>query len=362
MKAAVCYGEGQPLAVEEVTCASPAEGEVKVQVGACAICQSDLHFLSGAWPGKSFPAICGHEVAGTVVAAGKSVAAAREGDRVIVSLIRDCGTCRYCAAGHPYLCETTLALDTEERFRNGAGQRVYQGLRVGGFAEQVLVHQSQLVAIPDDMPLDQASLLACGVLTGYGAVVNAAKMPPGVSAAVIGIGGVGMNCLQAAAIGRAETLIAIDVVPEKFALARDLGATHCLNPKEGSVSEAVMEITRGLGVDYVFVAAGSAAAIEQGAEILSKMGCMVLAALPPAGVTAKIQPRFVVNKSQTIMGTKMGSARLPIDVPKLLEHYRAGHLKLAELIAGHYPLTSINDAIATAGQGEAARNVIMFDQ
>jgi Zn-dependent alcohol dehydrogenase len=361
MKAAVCYGEGQPLVVEEVTCPSPGEGEVKVRVGACAICQSDLHYLSGAWPGKPFPAVCGHEVAGTVVAAGRAVESAREGDRVIVSLIRDCGTCRYCASGHPYLCETLLPIDSGERFRDPQGQRVYQGLRVGGFADHVVVHQSQLAAIPDDMPFDQASLLACGVLTGYGAVANAARMRPGASVAVIGIGGVGINCLQAAAIGRAETLIAIDRVPEKFALARKLGATHTLDPKDTAVVEAVLELTGGFGVDYVFVAAGSGAAIEQGAEILSKLGCMVVAALPPAGVSAQIEPRFLVNKNQTFMGSKMGSARLTVDVPKLLEHYREGRLELAALIGGHYPLAGINDAMATAGRGAAARNVITFD-
>ena len=370
MKAAVSYGAGQPLAVEDVVMTGPARGEVVVQVGACAICQSDLHYLSGAWPGKPFPVVCGHEVAGTVVAVGRSVAGVREDDRVIVSLIRNLGTCDpclaghpshgYCRAGHPYLCEATLPLDREERFANGDGARVHQGLKVGGFAEQVLVHPSQLATIPADMPLDEASLLACGVLTGYGAVFNSAKMRPGATVAVIGIGGVGINCLQAAVIGNAETVIAIDVVPEKFVLAQVLGATHTLNAKETSVTEAVMEITGGFGVDYAFVAAGSGAAIEQGAEILAKLGCLVVAALPPAGVTAQIQPRFLVNKNQSMLGTKMGSARLSHDIPVLIGHYRAGRLKLGALIAERYPLDRINDAIESAGQGAAARNVIEF--
>ncbi len=372
MKAAVSYGAGQPLVVEEVTVASPGEGEVAVQVGACAICQSDLHYLSGAWPGKPFPVICGHEVAGTVTDVGKSVESVREGDRVIASLIRNLGTCDpciaehpshgYCRAGHPYLCETSLPLDREERFTNPGGARVHQGLKVGGFAEHVLVHPSQLAVIPSDMPLEEASLLACGVLTGYGAVFNSAKMRPGGSVVVIGIGGVGINCLQAAAIGNAETVIAVDVVPEKFALARELGATHTLNAKETSVTEAVMEITGGFGVDYAFVAAGSGAAIEQGAEVLAKLGCMVVAALPPAGVTAQVQPRFLVNKNQAILGTKMGSAQLSHDIPILIDHYRAGRLKLGALIADRYPLDRINDAIESAGQGAAARNIIEFNR
>ena len=361
MKAAVCYDEGAELVVEDISYMSPGAGEVVVRVGACAICQSDLHYLSGAWPGMNFPAICGHEVAGTVIAVGEGVRAIMEGARVIVSLIRDCGTCKYCQAGHPYLCRTAMPLDRESRFHNTSGERIYQGLRVGGFAEQVLVHQSQLVEIPVDMPFDQASLLACGVLTGYGAVVNAANIQPGASVAVIGIGGVGINCLQAAAITEAGPLIAIDVVPEKFHLARRLGASHTLNPNEVDPVEAVMEITAGFGADYVFVAAGSGVAMEQGAAMLSALGCMVIAALPPAGESAAVQPRLLVNKNQTIIGTKMGSARLSVDIPKLLAHYATGKLKLAELIAGRHELSEINHAIASAGRGEAARNVIVFD-
>lgn len=372
MKAAVSYGAGRPLEVEEVSVASPAEGEVLVEVGACAICQSDLHYLSGAWPGKPFPAICGHEVAGTVIAAGKSVDGVAEGDRVVASLIRDLGTCDpcraghprrgYCRAGHPYLCETSIPLDREERFRNPAGERVHQGLKVGGFAERILIHHSQLARVPQDMPLEHASLLACGVLTGYGAVFNTARMPPGATVAVVGIGGVGINCLQAAAIGEAETLIAIDLAPQKFELARRLGASHALDASDQGVKDAVLEITEGFGVDYAFVAAGAGPAIELGAEILGKLGCLVVAALPPAGVSARMHPRLLVNRNQSVLGTKMGSARLSRDIPILVEHYRAGRLALGELIAGRYPLSAINEAIESAGQGAAARNVIDFHQ
>ena len=361
MRAAVSYGAGEPLVVEEIDVSPPGAGEVLVQVGACAICQSDLHYLSGAWPTETFPMICGHEVAGTVAERGAGVTALREGDRVIVSLVRDCGRCRYCKAGHPYLCEGTFPIDTETRLRNRAGRRIHQGLRTGGFAEQVLVHHSQTVAIPDDVPLEHAGLLACGVLTGYGAVVNAARMEPGRTAAVIGIGGVGINCVQGAAIAGARTLIAIDVEPSKFALALALGATHVLNPKDGGVVEAVAEITGGVGVDYVFVAAGSAEAVELGGAVLAKLGCMVVASMPPSGVTVSLKPDSLVSKNQTFIGTKMGSVRLPKDVPHLIGLYREGRLKLAELIADRYPLAEINRALDTAGQGAAARNVIVFD-
>ena len=362
MRAAVSYGAGEPLVVEEIDISPPHEGEVLVQVGACAICQSDLHYLSGAWPTEAFPMICGHEVAGTVAERGAGVTALREGDRVVVSLVRDCGRCRYCKAGHPYLCEGRLPIDAETRFRNRAGRRIHQGLRTGGFAEQVLVHHSQAAAIPDDMPLEHAGLLACGVLTGFGAVVNAARMEPGRTAAVIGIGGVGINCVQGAAIAGARTLIAIDVEPAKFTLARTLGATHTLNPKDGGVAEAVAGITEGAGVDYVFVAAGNAEAIELGGDVLAKLGCMVVASMPPSGVTVPLKPDSLVSRNQTFIGTKMGSARLPKDVPRLVELYREGRLELAELIADRYPLEAINQALDTAGQGAAARNVIVFDR
>lgn len=361
MKAAVSYGAGEALVVEEIDVSPPGEGEVLVQVGACAICQSDLHSLSGAWPSETFPMICGHEVAGTVAERGAGVVTLREGDRVVVSLVRDCRQCRYCKTGHPYLCEGRLPIDSETRFRNRGGLRIHQGLRTGGFAEQVLVHHSQTVVIPDDMPLEHAGLLACGVLTGFGAVVNAARMEPGRTAAVVGVGGVGINCVQGAAIAGARTLMAIDVEPAKFALAQALGATHALNPKDGGVAEAVAEITGGAGVDYVFVAAGSAEAIELGGELLARLGCMVVASMPPAGVTAPLKPDDLVSKNQTFIGTKMGAARLPKDVPRLIELYREGRLKLAELIADRYPLEKINRALDTAGQGAAARNVIVFE-
>ena len=361
MKAAVCYEPGQALVVEDITAEAPKQGELMVEVGACAICQSDLHYMSGAWPGRPMPAVCGHEVAGTVVAHGAEAGELREGERVLVSLVRDCGQCRYCKAGAPYLCEGSLPIDRETRFRNPEGARIHQGLRTGGFAERVVVHHSQAVAIPDDLPLEQASLLACGVLTGVGAVLNTARMRPGGSAAVIGTGGVGINCVQGAAIAGAETIIAIDLEPAKFELARACGATHTLNPKDVDVAEAVAELTGGVGMDYVFVGAGSSQAMELGGEILSKLGTMVIAALPAAGVTARMQPRFVVNKNQVIMGSKMGSAVLKDDIPRLIAFYRSGRLKLAELVAARFALDDINQAIATAGSGAAARNVILFD-
>ena len=361
MRAAVSYGAGEPLVVEEIDVSPPGAGEVLVQVGACAVCQSDLHYLSGAWPTEAFPMICGHEVAGTVAERGAGVTALREGDRVVVSLVRDCGRCRYCKAGHPYLCEGAFPIDSETRFRNRAGRRIHQGLCTGGFAEQVLVHHSQTAAIPGDVPMDQAGLLACGVLTGFGAVVNAARMEPGRTAAVIGIGGVGINCVQSAAIAGARTLIAIDVEPSKFALALALGATHVLNPKDGGIVEAVAEITGGVGVDHVFVAAGSAEAVELGGDVLAKLGCMVVASMPPSGMAVSLKPDNLVGKNQTFIGTKMGSVRLSRDVPRLIGLYREGRLKLAELIADRYPLAEINRALDTAGRGAAARNVIVFD-
>lgn len=361
MKAAVCHEPGAPLEIEDLVLESPKAGEVKVEVRACAICQSDLHYLSGAWPGRPLPAVCGHEVAGTVVEAGGESGAIGEGARVLVSLVRNCGQCRYCRAGRSFLCEGTLPIDREGRLKDRAGDRVYQALRTGGFAEQIVVHHSQAVPIPEDLPFDQAGLLACGVLTGFGAAVNTARVAAGSSVAVIGLGGVGMNCIQGAAIAGAETVIAIDVAPQKFALARALGATHTLDPKDGQVEAAVLDLTEGLGPDYVLVAAGNSAAMELGGEILSKMGRMVIAGLPPAGVTAKLQPRLLVNKNQTIMGTKMGSGNLAEDVGRLIGLYREGRLKLAELIADRFPLAAINEAIAAAGQGTAARNVIVFE-
>ena len=359
MKAAVCYEFGKPLVIEDIEIDPPQAGEVKVRLAACAICYSDIHYMEGAW-GGTLPAVYGHEAAGIVEEAGPGVTQAGRGERVVVSLLRSCGRCFFCAQGDPNMCETVFPLDQERRLRGKDGQAIYQGLRTGAFAEYVVVERSQIVPIPEEISFECASLLACGVITGLGAVVNTARVPAGSTVVVIGTGGVGLNSVQGAALAGAQPIVAVDLSNAKLETSRAFGATHTVNPTQEDAKEAVRSLTRGRGADYVFVTVGSAEAIEQGLGLLRRAGTLVVVGMPASGVKAEIEVVAFANDSQRMLGSKMGSARLGIDVPKLVALYRQGRLKLDQLITARYPLEDINQAIAEVKRGEALRNVIVF--
>jgi Zn-dependent alcohol dehydrogenase len=359
MRAAVCRAFGEPLVIEEVELAAPAAGELRVTLAACAICQSDIHYWSGAWGGP-LPAVFGHEAAGVVAETGPGVAGLAVGDHVVVTLIRSCGSCGPCTRGEPGLCETTFPLDERGPLTAPDGTGILQGLRTAAFAEEVVVDASQAVVIPRDIPLDSASLLACGVITGFGAVVNTAGVTSGESVVVIGTGGVGLNAVQAAVIAGATTVVAVDVSANKLDMALAFGATDAVDSGAESVTTAVAALTGGAGVDHVIVTVGAPGVFEQGASLLRRGGTMVIVGMPASGVTASIDPGAIANDGQRILGSKMGSARIAADIPRLVAHYRDGRLKLDELISGHYPLANINTALATAGDAATIRNVIVF--
>jgi Zn-dependent alcohol dehydrogenase len=360
VKAAVCREFGQPLVIEEIALAEPRTGEVRVAVKACAICHSDVMYADGAW-GGDLPAVYGHEAAGVVESVGEGVGNVRPGDHVIVTLIRNCGHCHYCARGSHVLCEEVFPLDRQSPVADASGAPVTHGLRTGAFAEKVVVHSSQVIAVDRDIPFDIASLLACGVITGYGAVTNTAGVRPGESVAVIGCGGVGLNAIQGAAIAGAETVIAIDLADDKLAAALGLGATHAVNVNQGDARQSVLDMTCGRGVDYVFVTVGAKPAFDSAFGYITKNGCIVIVGMPPSGVTSSYDPETVASWNQKIIGSKMGETRIDRDIPALIGLYRGGRLKLDELITARYPLAGINDAIAATRNGEAIRNVIRFD-
>jgi Zn-dependent alcohol dehydrogenase len=359
MKAAVCYEFGKPLVIEELEIDPPKQGEIKVKLAACAICHSDIHYMEGAW-GGTLPAVYGHEASGMVDEVGPDVTRVQPGDHVVVSLIRSCGTCFFCAQGDQHMCETRFPLDQAGRLHTKAGDPVLQGLRTGAFAECVVVHESQAVAIPKEVPLESASLLACGVITGLGAVANTAKVPAGSSVVVIGTGGVGLNSVQGAALGGCHPIIALDLADDKLTAAKDFGATHGVNPTKEDAREAVLALTDGRGADYVLVTVGSAKALEQGLGLMRRAGTLVIVGMPPSGVMAQVEVVEFANEGRRILGSKMGSTRLQVDVPKLVALYQQGRLKLDELISGRYPLEEINEAIASVNRAEALRNVILF--
>jgi S-(hydroxymethyl)glutathione dehydrogenase / alcohol dehydrogenase len=234
-------------------------------------------------------------------------------------------------------------------------------LRTAAFAEHVVVEASQAVVVPESLPLDSASLLACGVITGFGAVINTAAMRRGASAVVIGAGGVGLNAIQGGAIAGAGVVVALDVVDAKLEAACRFGATHALRADRAGVVDEVRRLCGGRGADYVFVAVGARSAVEQAFAMAARSGAVVLVGIPASGVTVEMDPGNVAGDNQRILGSKMGGARIREDIPKLIGLYQAGTLKLDELISGRYPLERINEAIASVKRGAALRNVIVFD-
>jgi Zn-dependent alcohol dehydrogenase len=332
---------------------------VQVRIAACAICHSDITYMEGGWGGE-LPAVYGHEAAGLVTEIGADVGDLRPGDHVVVTLVRSCGRCPCCATGQPVLCESGFRLDAETPLRDAGGRPLHQGLRTGAFAEAVTVHASQVVAIPRDVPFASACLLACGVITGVGAVSNTARVPMGADVAVIGTGGVGLNCVQGAVLTGARRIVAVDLSDEKLAAARRFGATDAINPGREDAASAIRALTGGRGVGYAFVAVGAGPAIEGALGYLAPGGALVIVGMPPYDVVTRLGPTDLASAGQRILGSKMGSARIRIDIPVLVDFYRQGRLKLDELITGRYPLGAIDEAVAAVRRGEALRNVIVF--
>lgn len=359
MKAAVCREFGKPLVIEDLELRAPGPGEVTVRLSACAICHSDIHYAEGAWGGR-LPAVYGHEASGVVEQAGSGVALVTPGDHVVVTLIRSCGRCYFCVRGQLNMCETRFPLDERTPLTDASGAPVVHGLRTAAFAEYVLVDQSQVVKIPDTMPLDSASLLACGVITGLGAVVNTARVPAGSSVVVIGTGGVGLNSVQGAALSGAHPVIGVDIADNKLEAASRFGASHTVNPAVEDLAATVRSLTGGRGADYVFVTVGSGPAISHSVELLRRCGTAVVVGMPAVGVKTEIEALDFADSGQVLLGSKMGSARINADVPKLVELYEQNKLKLDELVTERYGLDQINEAISDVNDSGALRNVIIF--
>ena len=358
--AAVCYERGEPLVVESLKLEDPKENEVRVRLKAAAICHSDIASLRGDWAGGVTPTVAGHEAAGIVESVGPSVDSVAVGDHVVVTLVRSCGQCKACTAGHTVCCTGTTVLDSESRLANEAGRSVEQGLRTAAFAEACVVHQSQVVRIPNEVPFASAALLGCGVLTGFCSVTNIAKVEPGSTAVVIGTGGLGLNAIQGAALSGASTVIAIDVVDSKLAVAKELGATHAINARNEDPVSKVREIC-GDGADYVFVTAARSESFTQSIDMLTKFGSTVILGMPPDEDKNFMVDSHALTTGRKILGSKLGDTCINIDIPRLVELYREDKLKLDEIISNTYSLDDINEAIAASDGGEALRNVIVFD-
>ena len=359
IKAAVCRSFGAPLEIEEILLRAPETGEIEVTLDACAICHSDISYAGGAW-GGSLPAVYGHEAAGRISAVGPGVTGLAEGDSVVVTLIRSCGACVSCAGGKPTQCDTPYDGD-HGPIQTLDGGKLHQAMATGGFAEKVVVDQKQVVKISADIPKEAASLIACGVITGVGAVVNAANLRAGQDVVVIGAGGVGLNAIQGARIAGARRIIAVDMSEEKLAIAKEFGATDGVLGTLEKPWRAVFKALGGKGAEAVIVTVGAIPAYDQAPRYLGNGGKVIMVGMPHSGAMSTYEPVMMAAVGQGMIGSKMGDVVIQRDIPWMVDLYLQGRLKLDELISGRWRLDQINDAIEDTKTGAARRNVIVFD-
>jgi S-(hydroxymethyl)glutathione dehydrogenase/alcohol dehydrogenase len=362
MKAAVMRALKTPLAIEDLDVSSPGPREVLVRTVATGVCHSDLHVLEGALP-SPLPTVLGHEPAGVVELVGSEVRQFVPGDHVIGCLSAFCGHCEYCLAGRPNLCggEATMRAPAEEPRLRRHDEAIAQFAHLSAFAERMLVHENALVKIRPDMPLDRAALIGCGVTTGLGAALNTARVRAGCSAVVIGCGGVGLSIIQGCRLAGAARIIAADTNAWKRDLAIQLGATDALDPSGGNPVAAVVEMTAG-GVDYAFEAIGLPSTVRQAVRMTRKGGTTVMVGVVPMGTNVELPGADIVLREKRILGSMMGSNRFRIDMPRYVDLYLQGQLKLDEMISARLPLERVNDALDALRQGTAARSVLVFDQ
>ena len=356
IRAAVCHAFGAPLTIEDVSLRAPLSGEIEVTLDAVAICHSDISYADGAW-GGSLPAVYGHEAAGRVTEVGQNVLVPL-GASVVVTLIRACGTCPNCAVGKPTLCETPYDGD-HGPLRTADGGKLHQAMACGAFAEKVVVDQSQVVIVPEDIPKDAAALISCGVITGVGAVVNAAGLRAGQDVVVIGAGGVGLNAIQGARIAGARRIVAVDMSEEKLVMAREFGATDGVLATQDKPWKAAFK-AMGRGADAVIVTVGAIAAYDSAPRYLAAGGKVIMVGMPHSGAASSYEPVILAATGQGMVGSKMGDVVIQRDIPWMVDLYQQGRLKLDELISGRWSLDQINEAIADTKGGAAKRNVIVF--
>ncbi|MBW3558946.1 MAG: Zn-dependent alcohol dehydrogenase [Proteobacteria bacterium] len=371
MKAAVLRQVGQPLAIEEVAIGKPGPHEVLIRTAAAGICHSDLHFIEGSYR-HPLPAVLGHEASGVVEAVGSEVRTVKPGDHVVTCLSAFCGHCDQCVTGHLSLC-----VSPDTRRRKGEPPRLgqpapseaglgdapgvmHQYLNLSAFAEQMLIHEHACTAIRRDMPLDVAAVIGCAVVTGVGAVVHTAAVRPGESVVVIGCGGVGLSAVNGAAIAGAGRIIAVDRVPAKLELARRLGATDVVDASAvDDPAKAVLELTGG-GVHHALEAIGLKTTLEQAWRMLRRGGTVTSIGMIPSGVNIEI-PGIDFLAEKRIQGSFMGSNRFPVDMPRYVDFYLQGRLKLNDLISRRIGLGEVNAGFDELKRGELARSVIVFD-
>ena len=363
IKAAVCYEVGKPLVMDEVILEPPGKGEVTIRCAATSICHSDIHMIKGEHGPCPMPAVAGHETAGYVEEVGEGVTHVKSGDLVVYTLIPEpCDHCYYCNIGEYNQCiNNPIVTRSPGRLLTKDGRRIYQWYgTMATFAEYATGLEINLVKIPQDIPVDRAALLSCGVIAGYGAVVNRAKVKPNHSVIVVGCGGVGLNAIQGSMFVGAFPIIAIDINDKKLEMAKKFGATYTINPKkESDVMKKAMDINYGRKADYVIVATAGIEILREAFLMAAKNGTTVVVGHGYGEEMKKWMPvEFCGGK--VITGSAMGAIHSRIEIPRLIELYKNGRFKLDELVSGHYTFENISEALASMEKGDVIRNVIMF--
>lgn len=358
------YAVSKPLSIEVVELDLPGYGEVLVKIGAAGLCHSDLSTINGVRP-RPTPMAMGHEAAGTVEELGPGVTDLKKGDHVVLTFVPSCGHCLPCAEGRPALCEPGAAANgagtllSGERRLHRNGTDIHHHLGCSAFAEYATVSRRSLVKVDPELAFDEAALFGCAVLTGVGAVLNTAKVTPGSTVAVVGLGGVGLCSILGAVVAGARRIVAVDLFDDKLALARSLGATDTFNASDPDCIQKLREATKG-GVEYAFELAGSVKAMELAYKITARGGTTVTAGLPPAADTIPIPQVNLVAEERTVKGSYIGTCVPVRDLPRYVALYQQGRLPVDKLVSGRLKLEEINAAFDLLHEGKAVRQVIMF--
>ncbi len=358
------YADSKPLSIENVELDPPGHGEVLVKIAAAGLCHSDLSVINGDRP-RPTPMVLGHEAAGIVEALGPGVEDLKKGDHVVLIFVPSCGHCLPCAEGRPALCEPGAAANTAGTLLSGArrlhrdGSPLHHHLGCSAFAEYATVSRNSLIKIDPELRLDEAALFGCAVLTGVGAVLNTARVTPGSTVAVVGLGGVGLSSVLGAVLAGARQVVAVDLFADKLDLAKKLGATDVFNASSPDCVEQVRAATNG-GVEFAFELAGSVKAMELAYKITRRGGTTVTAGLPPAAHTIPIPQVNLVAEERTVKGSYIGTCVPMRDLPRYVALYRQGRLPVDRLMTGRLKLADINAAFDRLREGKAVRQVVVF--
>lgn len=366
-RAAIAWRAGSSLSVEEIDIDGPREGEVLVKMVATGVCHTDAFTLSGDDPEGLFPSVLGHEGAGIVMEVGSGVRTIKEGDHVIPLYTPECGRCKFCLSNKTNLCQAIrktqglgLMPDGTTRFSK-EGRSIFHYMGTSTFSEYSIVPEIALAVISKEAPLDKVCLLGCGITTGIGAVLNTAKVEKDSSVVIFGLGGIGLSCVQGAVMAHAKKIIVIDLNEDKFTIAKDLGATHFLNPKnyDGTLLEAIRDLTDG-GADYSFECVGNVHLMRQALECCHKgWGESIIIGVAGAGKEISTRP-FQLVTGRVWKGSAFGGVKGRSQLPQYVEKYMEGHIKIDEMITRTLPLNDINRAFTSMHEGESIRTVILF--